>query len=161
MTRNEALRNTGISSFEDVKKMFEAKKAANEEERRKEAEAKLPTPANPKGLAIIIFAFLDAEAEAYLACSGTARYQLTEKQMFYLKWYDSKYPTTELRALINEAEENPVCIYDWRNLQVLMTELVEDFRAAQQMQLEAETQKNIELDKLPAHIRARLEAKIK
>lgn len=155
MTRKDAYENMTI---EQVKKIFEAKKAANEEERKREIQNKLPKPVNPKGLAITVFAFLDAEAESYLACGGTARYQITEKQLFFLKWYESAYPTTELAALIREAEQNPVCIYDWRNLQVLLTELVEDFKAAKELQ---DKEEEINFDAIPPHIRARLEAKIK
>lgn len=156
MTRTEAY---GTMTIEQVKSMFKAKIAANEEERKREIQNKLPKPVNPKGLAIMVYAFLDAEAESYLACGGTPRYQISEKQLFFLKWYENAYPTTELAALINEAEYNPVCIYDWRNLQVLLTELVEDFKTARELQdQEAES---INLDAVPPHIRARLEAKIK
>ena len=145
-------------TIEQMRAIFEAKKAANEEERKRENQNKLPKPLNPEGLAIIIFAFLDAEAASYLACGGTPRYQITEKQLFFLKWYDNAYPTTELSALIREAEQKPVCIYDWRNLQVLITELVEDYKAAKELQDE-ETEVN--LDSVPPHIRARIESKTK
>lgn len=155
MTREEAFRNMTV---EKAKAIFEAKKEANEEERKREMQNKLPKPVNPKGLAIMIYAFLDAEAESFIACGGTPRYQITEKQLFFLKWYENSYPTTEIAALINEAEQNPVCIYDWRNLQVLLTELVEDFKAAKELQDE-ETEMN--LDAVPPHIRARIENKIK
>ena len=154
MTRKEC----GNMTIQQVKAIFAAKKEANEEERKREFQNKLPKPTNPRGLAAMVFAFLDAEAESFIACGGTPRYQITERQLFYLKWYENAYPTTELSALIKEAEHNPVCIYDWRNLQVLLTELVEDFKIAREVQ---EEEPEINFDAVPPHIKARLEAKIK
>lgn len=155
MTRKDAYGNMTI---EQVKAIFAAKKAANEEERKREAQNRLPKPVNQKGLAIIVYAFLDAEADAYIASGGTARYSISEKQMFFLKWYENACPTTELRSLIQDAENGAPCVYDWRNLQVLMTELVEDFKTARELQDE---EPQISLDNVPAHIRSRLENKIK
>lgn len=145
-------------SLQLAKKIFEEKKAAAAAEREQERKNSVPQVLNPQGLAITVFGFFEAEAESYLACGGTARYQITEKQLFFLKWYNDQYPTTELTSLIKEVEENPVCIYDWRNLQVLLTELVEDFKAAKEWK---DQEEEINFDAVPPHIRARLEAKIK
>lgn len=145
-------------NLEMVKKLFEAKKAANEEERKQELKNRVPRVLNPQGLAVTVYGFFEAEAESFLACGGTARYSISEKQMFFLNWYNDQFPTTDLTSLIREAEENPVVIYDWRNLQVLMTELVEDWRASKELQDE---EPEISLDNVPTHIRSRLEAKIK
>ena len=145
---------------EKVKAIFNAKKEAAEEERKAETKNKIVPVLNPDGIAITVFGFLDAEAEAYLACGGTARYFISEKQLFFLEWYEEQYPTGELKALIDEAKTGTPCIYDWRNLQVLLTELVEDFKTSKDMSM-SETEPQISLDDVPPHIRARLEAKIK
>ena len=143
---------------ETIKKLFNAKKEAAEEERKAEAKNKIVPVLNPDGIAITVCGFLDAEADAFLPCGGTPRYSISEKQLFFIKWYEEQYPTTELRLLIQEAENGAPCIYDWRNLQVLLTELVEDFKAAKELQNE---EPKIDLDAVPPHIRARLESKIK
>ena len=145
-------------SLELAKKIFEEKKAAATAEREQERKNSVPRVLNPQGLAVTVFGFFEAEAEAFLACGGTARYTISEKQLFFLKWYNDQYPTTDLTALIREAEENPVCVYDWRNLSILLTELVEDWKASKELQDE---EPEINLDAVPEHIRARLEAKIK
>ena len=143
---------------ETIKKLFNAKKEAAEEERKAEAKNKIVPVLNPDGIAITVCGFLDAEADAFLPCGGTPRYSISEKQLFSIKWYEEQYPTTELRLLIQEAENGAPCIYDWRNLQVLLTELVEDFKAAKELQNE---EPKIDLDAVPPHIRARLESKTK
>ena len=145
-------------SLELAKKLFNAKKEAAEEERKAEAKNKIVPVLNPDGIAITVCGFLDAEADAFLPCGGTPRYSISEKQLFFIKWYEEQYPTTELKLLIQEAENGVPCIYDWRNLQVLLTELVEDFKASRDM---SKAEPQISLDNVPAHIRARLEAKIK
>ena len=149
MTREIAFEGMTI---EKVRALFEAKIASNEAERMKERKLNAPDPVNKRGLAITVFAFLDAEANAYLAAGGTPRYSISEKQLWLLDWYDTACPTAELRALINEAENGSPVIYDWRNLQVLMTELVEDNKIAKEMDI-----KEVSLDAVPAHIRARIE----
>ena len=143
---------------ETIKKLFNAKKEAAEEERKAEAKNKIVPVLNPDGIAVTVCGFLDAEADAFLPCGGEARYSISEKQLFFIKWYEEQYPTTELRLLIKEAENGAPCIYDWRNLSVLITELVSDWRASKDM---SEVEPQISLDNVPAHIRARLEAKIK
>lgn len=145
-------------NLEMAKKLFDAKKEAAAAEREQERKNSVPRVLNPQGLAITVYGFFEAEAESFLACGGTARYQISEKQMFFLNWYNDQFPTTDLSALIREAEENPVCIYDWRNLSILLTELVEDYNSARELQDE---EPQISLDDVPPHIRARLEAKIK
>ena len=141
-----------------AKKIFEEKKAAATAEREQERKNSVPKVLNPQGLAITVYGFFESEADAFLACGGTARYTISEKQLFFLKWYSDQFPTTDLSALIKEAEENPVCIYDWRNLQVLLTELVEDFKASKDM---SDEKPEINVDAVPEHIRSRLENKIK
>lgn len=145
-------------SLELAKKIFEEKKAAAAAEREQERKNSVPKVLNPKGLAITVYGFFEAEAEAFLACGGTARYTISEKQLFFLRWYNNQYPTTDLSALIREAEENPVCIYDWKNLNILLTEIVEDWRASKELQDE---EPEVNLDSVPEHIRSRIEAKIK
>ena len=145
-------------SLELAKKIFEEKKAAAAAEREQERKNSVPSVLNPQGLAIMVYGFFESEADAFLNCGGTPRYQITEKQLYYLKWYNDQYPTTDLAALIREAESNPVCIYDWRNLSILLTELVEDYNSSKNM-LGAKL--TVNLDNVPAHIRARLESKIK
>lgn len=144
-------------TMELARKIFNAKKESAEEERKQELKNRVPRVLNPDAIAITVFGFLDAEAESFLACGGTARYSISEKQLFFLRWYDSQYPTTDIAALIREAEDGKPCIYDWRNLQVLLTELVSDFNAAKLQDEEPQ----ISLDDVPAHIRARIESKIK
>lgn len=145
-------------SLELAKKIFEEKKAAADAEREQERKNSVPKVLNPQGLAITVYGFFESEAEAFLACGGTARYTISEKQLFFLKWYNDQFPTTDLSALIREAEENPVCIYDWRNLSILLTELVEDFKAAKELQ---DQEQEVNFDAVPPHIRSRIEAKIK
>ena len=145
-------------SLELAKKLFEEKKAAADAEREQERKNSVPQVLNPQGLAITVYGFFESEADAFIACGGTPRYQITEKQLYYLRWYNDQYPTTDLTALIREAEENPVCIYDWRNLSIMLTELVEDYNSSKNM-LGAKS--TVDLDSVPAHIRARIEAKIK
>lgn len=145
-------------SLKLAKKLFEEKKAAAAAEREQERKNSVPRVLNPQGLAVTVYGFFEAEAESYLASGGTARYQITEKQLYYLKWYNDQYPTTDLTALIKEAEENPYCIFDWRNTQILLTELVEDYNSSKDL---LGAKQNVSLDDAPPHIRARLEAKIK
>ena len=143
---------------ETIKKLFNAKKEAAEEERKAEAKNKIVPVLNPDGIALTVCGFLDAEADAFLPCGGTPRYSISEKQLFFIRWYEEQYPTTELRLLIQETENGEPCIYDWRNLNVLLTELVSDWRASKDM---SEVEPQISLDNVPAHIRSRLETKIK
>lgn len=141
-----------------AKKLFEEKKAAAAAEREQERKNSVPQVLNPQGLAVTIFGFFEAEAESYIAAGGTARYKVSNGQLYYLKWYNDQYPTTELTSLIKEAEENPYCIYNWENLSILMSELIEDHNSSQNM---LGAKQNVNLDAVPEHIRARLEAKIK
>ena len=145
-------------NLELAKKIFEEKKATADAEREQERKNSVPSVLNPQGLAVTVYGFFEAEADAFIACGGTPRYQITEKQLYYLRWYNDQCPTTDISALIKEAERNPVCIYDWRNLNILLTELVEDYNSSKNM-LGAKS--TVDLDAVPAHIRARLEAKIK
>lgn len=145
-------------SLEMAKKLFNAKKESAEEERKQELKNRVPKVLNPQALAVTVFGFLESETDAFIAAGGTARYAISEKQLFFIKWYNEQYPTSEISALIKDAEENPVCIYDWRNLNVLLTELVEDWRASKELQDE---EPQISFDAAPPHIRARLENKIK
>ena len=144
-------------NLEMAKKIFETKKQAAAAEREQERKNSVPQVLNPQGLAITVYGFFESEADAFIACGGTPRYQITEKQLYYLRWYNDQYPTTDLTALIREAEENPVCIYDWRNLSILLTELVEDYNSSKNM---LGAKPTVDLDSVPAHIRSRIEAKI-
>ena len=145
-------------SLQLARKIFEEKKKAADAEREQERKNSVPTVLNPQGLAVTVYGFFEAETDAFLACGGTPRYQISEKQMFFLKWYNDQCPTTDLTALIKEAEQNPVCIYDWRNLSILLTELVEDYNSSKNM---LGARSTVDFDAVPAHIRARLENKIK
>ena len=145
-------------SLQLARKIFEEKKKAAAAEREQERKNSVPTVLNPQGLAVTVYGFFEAETDAFLACGGTPRYQISEKQMFFLKWYNDQCPTTDLTALIKEAEQNPVCIYDWRNLSILLTELVEDYNSSKNM---LGARSTVDFDAVPAHIRARLENKIK
>ena len=145
-------------NLELAKKIFEEKKAAAAAEREQERKNSVPQVLNPDGIAITVYGFFESETDAFIACGGTPRYQITEKQLYYLKWYNDQHPTTELRLLIQEAENGAPCIYNWKNLSVLITELVSDWRASKDM---SEVEPPISLDNVPAHIRARIEAKIK
>ena len=144
-------------SLELAKKMSEEKKAAAAAARAQERTNSVPQVLNPQGLAITVYGFFESEADAFIACGGTPRYQITEKQLYYLRWYNDQYPTTDLTALVREAEENPVCIYDWRNLSILLTELVEDYNSSKNM---LGARSTVDLDSVPAHIRSRIENKI-
>ena len=136
-----------------VKKLFEEKKAAAAAEREQERKNSVPQVLNPQGLTMTVFGFFEAEADSYLAVGGTARYKISNGQMYYLKWYNDQYPTTELTSLIKEAEENPYCIYNWENLSILMSELIEDHNSSQNLM---GAKQDLSLDSVTAHIRNRI-----
>ena len=118
------------------------------EERRQEKIRRLPTPCSEVEILTMVMGFIESEKDAFKATSGVARYSISEKQLFYLKWVNEFYPNTNLTALIREAENGSPVIYDWRNSSTLITYLIQEYRTALELQ-DTENDREKTLSELP------------